>query len=161
NHVDDQSIQGYASGFTFKPRDTVEFKINTPGAATYPVQLKYNIYRLGWYGGDQYGATRVNQTPDLMASNNVQLPPKVDDMTGLVDCDYDAQHTWTTCASWPVPYEDGLNTRDATSGVYLAKFTRQDTMVSNHIIFVVRDDTYDHNILLKTSDATWQAYNGW
>ena len=32
---------------------------------------------------------------------------------------------------------------------------------ASHVYFVVRDDDGDAEILLQTSDATWQAYNGW
>ena len=49
---------------------------------------------------------------------------------------------------------------DAVSGVYIAKLVREQGQSGvNHIIFVVRDDTRQSDLLLQTSDTTWQAYN--
>jgi len=50
---------------------------------------------------------------------------------------------------------------DAVSGIYLAKLTRTDTNVSNHIYFIVRADESRSDLLFQTSDTTWQAYNSW
>ncbi len=56
-------------------------------------------------------------------------------------------------ATWQVP-------AGATSGIYIAKPTRTaDTTKASHIVFVVRDDTSHSDILVQTSDTTWQAYN--
>src|SRR6185312_44917 len=71
-----------------------------------------------------------------------------DTSTGLVDCG-----NWAVSASWAVP-------SDAVSGVYIAKLVREDgTTGASHIIFVVRDDTRGSDVLVQTSDTTWQAYN--
>ena len=32
---------------------------------------------------------------------------------------------------------------------------------ASHVFFVVRDDAHGHDILVQTSDTTWQAYNGY
>ena len=50
---------------------------------------------------------------------------------------------------------------DAPSGIYLAKPTRADTGGFSHIVFVVRDDEGKSDLLFKTSDETWQAYNNY
>src|SRR5207237_3702556 len=68
-------------------------------------------------------------------------------VTGL----YDAGN-WTESASWAVP-------ANATSGIYFAKLTREDTGGASHIFFVVRDDASHSPLLFQTSDSTWQAYN--
>ena len=47
----------------------------------------------------------------------------------------------------------------AVSGVYIAHLVRNDTGGESHITFVVRDDSSHSDIVLQTSDATWQAYN--
>ena len=58
-------------------------------------------------------------------------------------------------ASWDVP-------PDATSGIYFAKLEREDGgSGTNYIVFVVRDDEGNSDLLFKTSDETWQAYNNW
>jgi N,N-dimethylformamidase beta subunit-like protein len=74
---------------------------------------------------------------------------------GLVDCS-----GWSESASWNVP-------GDAVSGIYFAKMIRElirgipqaTDPGANHIVFVVRDDERNSELLFQTSDATWQAYN--
>ena len=44
-------------------------------------------------------------------------------------------------------------------GVYIAHLVRDDTGGSSQIPFVVRNDASTSDILLQTSDATWEAYN--
>jgi N,N-dimethylformamidase beta subunit-like, C-terminal len=55
-------------------------------------------------------------------------------------------------ASWAVP-------ADSVSGVYIARLVRDDNGGASQIPFVVRDDAASSDMLVKTSDATWQAYN--
>ncbi len=50
---------------------------------------------------------------------------------------------------------------NAVSGVYIAKLTRTDNGGASHIVFIVRDDASTSDILFKTADATWQAYNNY
>ena len=45
------------------------------------------------------------------------------------------------------------------SGVYIAHLRRNDTGGSSLIPFVVRDDASHSDVVLQTSDETWQAYN--
>ena len=45
------------------------------------------------------------------------------------------------------------------SGVYIARLVRDDTGGASQIPFVVRDDAASSDVLVRTSDATWQAYN--
>ena len=47
------------------------------------------------------------------------------------------------------------------SGVYIALLVRNDTGGESQIPFVVRNDASKSEILLQTSDATWQAYNAY
>ncbi len=53
--------------------------------------------------------------------------------------------------SWSVP-------TTAVAGVYIAHLVRADGAESQ-IIFVVRDDSSHSDVVVQTSDATWQAYN--
>jgi hypothetical protein len=80
-----------------------------------------------------------------------QLQPAciTDPATGLTDCG-----NWAVSAAWTVP-------ANATSGVYLAKLVREDPDDgrASHIAFIVRDDDGGSDVLLQTSDTTWQAYN--
>jgi hypothetical protein len=72
-----------------------------------------------------------------------------DAATKLLDCG-----NWAVSGSWQVP-------ANATSGIYFAKVVRTDTGGASHIVFVVRDDASASDVLFKTSDTTWQAYNSY
>ena len=135
----DLSIQGFATDMSVNKGATIGFKINVVGAVNYNLK----IYRLGYYQGN--GARLIT---DLGSLAGISQPnPITNSTTGLVDCG-----NWAESASWAVP-------ANAVSGIYIAKLTRSDTQGSSHIVFVVRDDSGNSNLLFKTSDATWQAYN--
>jgi Domain of unknown function (DUF4082)/Fibronectin type III domain/Bacterial Ig domain len=143
NGVGSSSIQGYGTSMSVNVGQTESFKINTP-ASSYHI----DILRLGYYGGD--GAR-------LIASNikpTASLPQKqpaclTNSSTGLIDCG-----NWGVSASWAVP-------GNAVSGVYIAHLVRNDNGEESQIPFVVRNDASHSEILLQTSDATWEAYNDW
>jgi hypothetical protein len=137
------TIQGFADPFSVNLGGAINFKIQT-SATTY----KVDIYRMGYYGGD--GARLITSlTPNLSVSQN-QPSCKTNTATGLVEC-----ANWGVSATWTVP-------TDLVSGVYFAHIYRTDgTSDENQIPFVVRDDSSHSNILFKTDDATWQAYNDW
>jgi hypothetical protein len=136
----DPSIQGFATQISVNKGETVHFKINT-GALAY----RADIYRLGYFQGN--GARLVASIQPSVPLPQSQPAPLTDTSTGLVDCG-----NWAESASWPVPI-------DATSGIYIAKLVRTDTNGSSHIVFVVRDDSGSSDVLFKTSDTTWEAYN--
>src|SRR5258706_314005 len=79
------------------------------------------------------------------------LPPWADCQAspGLVDAG-----NWAVSASWAVPVT-------AVSGLYYARFAREDTGGGSAAYFVVRDDDNHSDLLFQTSDSTWQAYNAW
>jgi VCBS repeat-containing protein len=137
-------IEGFATQFSVDNGSTVSFKINlnVGQGATAPYRIE--IYRLGYYGGD--GATLVTTLNGL---TGIRQPDPITDARGLVDAG-----NWSVSASWTTP-------ADAVSGVYLAKLVRTDNGATNQIPFIVRDDGGTSDVLLQTSDTTWQAYNGW
>ena len=100
---------------------------------------------MGYYGG--MGARKVATIPSSATLRQVQPNPLTNAATGLVDCG-----NWSVSASWTVP-------ANATSGIYFAKPIRDDTGGASHIVFVVRDDDGNSDLLFQTSDTTWQAYN--
>ena len=67
--------------------------------------------------------------------------------TGLIDCG-----NWSVSRSWTVP-------TTAVSGVYIAHLNRNDGQGDSQIPFVVRDDASHSDVVVQTSDETWQAYN--
>ena len=139
--IGDPSIQGFATDISVNRGQTVAFKIKTDSS-----NYKIDIYRLGYYGGA--GARLVAQNLVPSAPLPQTQPACLQDAaTGLTDCG-----NWTTSASWL--------TAGAVSGIYLAKLNRFDsTGGSSHIVFVVRDDARQADVVVQTSDTTWQAYN--
>jgi hypothetical protein len=139
----DPSIQGYATDISVNKGQTIGFKINTD-STNYTI----DIYRLGYYRG--LGARKIDSITMRLRRPQTQPNPLVDTATGLVDAG-----NWRTTVTWQVP-------SDAVSGIYFAKLTRLDgSRGASHIYFVVRDDDGRSDILMQTSDATWQAYNSW
>ncbi len=137
----DPSIQGFATDSSVNRGGTIRFKIDTPASS-----FRVDIYRLGYYGG--LGARKVT----TFTVNTPQTQPAclTDAATGLVDCGL-----WGESASWAVP-------ATAVSGIYVAKLVRTDaTPGDSHIVFVVRDDAGQSDLLFQTSDTTWQAYNSY
>jgi len=137
------TIQGFADPFSVNLGGTINFKIHTVATS-----YKVDIYRMGYYGGD--GARLITSlTPNLSVSQS-QPACATNTGTGLVDCS-----NWGVSASWTVP-------TSLVSGVYFAHIYRTDgSSDENQIPFVVRDDSSHSDILFKTDDATWQAYNDW
>jgi len=136
------TIQGFATDISVNQGQTISFKIRTT-ANLYTI----DIYRMGYYGGN--GARKITSiTP---SANLPQSQPAclTDSTTGLTDCG-----NWAISASWSVPSA-------ATSGIYFAHIVRPDTGDSNHIIFIVRNDSSHSDVLFQTADETWQAYNAY
>lgn len=128
-------LQGYTTQASVNHGQTVTFKI----AAAMPYLI--DVLRLGWYHGD--GARQVATLP---GRQQAQPPCTSQPETGLVDCG-----NWAASATWRVPAR-------AVSGVYLAHL-KPDNGPGSYIPFVVRDDQRRTDIVVQTSDQTWQAYN--
>jgi hypothetical protein len=135
----DQTIQGFATDISVNKGQTVHFKIETSPAASYTI----TIYRIGYYQGN--GARLIASLGTF--SGIVQPDGAYNASTGLLDCS-----NWSESASWAVP-------STAVTGLYIAKITKTSGGGGSHIPFIVRDDASTADILLKTSDNTWQAYN--
>jgi hypothetical protein len=140
----DSTIQGFATSMSVNAGQTESFKIKTPST-----KYHIDILRLGYYGGD--GARKIAANIQPTASLPQTQPAcNTDATTGLIDCG-----NWSVSASWTVP-------STAVSGVYIAHLVRddaQDPGGDSQIMFVVRNDSSHSNVLLATSDATWEAYN--
>ena len=135
------TIEGFAADISVNVGDRVSFKVNTNASA-----YRIDIYRLGYYGG--LGARKIATVRPTAPLPQMQPPCAFDTNTRLTDCG-----NWLESASWMVPV-------GAVSGVYIGKLVREDgTAGVNHIIFVVRNDLSQSDLLFQTSDATWQAYN--
>ncbi len=139
--IGDESIQGFATQISVNVGETESFKIKTDAS-----KYHLRILRLGYYGGD--GARVIEPSFQPSASLPQKQPPCMhEEKTGLFDCG-----NWAVSASWKVP-------STAVSGLYIAELERDDTGGASQIFFVVRNDESKAPIVLKTSDATWEAYN--
>jgi Domain of unknown function (DUF4082)/Bacterial Ig-like domain len=135
----DETVQGFATDMSVNAGATVNFKVRAEHAYT------VDIYRLGYYGGN--GARKVATLAGTFPAQNQNTACVTDAATQIYDCG-----TWAVSASWAVPAA-------SVSGVYFALLTRTDTGDASHVTFVVRDDASTSDVIFKTSDATWQAYN--
>jgi Domain of unknown function (DUF4082)/Fibronectin type III domain/Bacterial Ig domain len=143
NGVGNPEIEGYATAMSVNAGQTESFKIET-SLSSYHIE----ILRLGYYGGDGARLVSSNIQP------SAKLPQKqpaclTNSSTGLIDCG-----NWGVSASWTVP-------SNAVSGVYIAELVPGGSKEDSQIPFVVRNDSSHSEILLQTSDATWEAYNDW
>ena len=142
----DSTIQGYATSMSVNVGQTESFKINTPST-----NYHIDILRLGYYGGDGARIIQANIKPSVTLPQT-QPACQTFSATGLIDCG-----NWSVSASWTVP-------STAVSGVYIAHLVRDDSKDpggDSQIPFVVRNDSSHSNIVVATSDATWEAYNNY
>ena len=137
----DASIQGYATAMSVNVGQPIQFKIKTP-ATSYHI----DILRLGYYQGNGARKIAAGLRPSATLPQS-QPACLTNSSTGLIDCG-----NWAVSASWTVP-------TNAVSGLYIALLVRDDTGGDSQIPFVVRNDSSTSDILLQTSDTTWEAYN--
>ena len=133
-------IQGFTTQESVQPGQTIQMKISSPTTFT------VSIYRLGYYGGNGARLMPSSPTTTFPIKNQGNC---LTDATGLVDCG-----NWAVNASWAVP-------SDAVSGVYLAMFDQGNGIGFMPYPFVVANDSSHSDVLVQTSDQTWQAYNDW
>jgi methionine-rich copper-binding protein CopC len=139
----DSTLQGFATDISVNVGQTISFKIKDTSLAQYHIE----IYRMGYYGGK--GARLITTISSSQTLRQTQPAPLTDAATGLVDCG-----NWAVSASWAVP-------SNAVSGIYFARLIRDDTGGDSHIMFIVRNDSSNSDLLFKTSDSTWEAYNNY
>ncbi|HET6508231.1 MAG TPA: DUF4082 domain-containing protein [Baekduia sp.] len=142
------TIQGFATSQSVNKGDTIGFKIKS-STTSYHI----DIYRLGYYGGLGARLWQGNLTPTNTATQPActvdNHPDQPSLNTGLIDCG-----NWNVSRTWTVP-------SNAVSGVYEAHLVRNDGQGDSKILFVVRDDSSHSDMLVSTSDSTWQAYNSY
>ncbi|HEU5332328.1 MAG TPA: DUF4082 domain-containing protein [Actinocrinis sp.] len=134
-------IEGFPTTTSVSPGGTINFKISSP--TTYTIE----IYRLGWYGGD--GARLMPTSPTTTFSSVSQPACDTQAGSGMVDCG-----NWRVTNSWAVP-------STAVSGVYIAALDQTGGAGYMPYPFVVNNPTSHSDIVVQTSDQTWQAYNTW
>ena len=143
NPAINREIEGYASLTSVNVGGEIKLFVNTK-EPNYTIE----IFRTGWYDG--LGGRRINDP--IIRKGIRQPPPKEDEASGLIEC------------NWKDPYIlriGNTSTNDWTSGIYLAKLTTSRTGKQSYIIFTVRDDDRQSDILFQSSVTTYQAYNNW
>ena len=141
----DVELRGYADQTSVNIGQSITFYVSDSSTITVPPTYDMQVYRMGWYGGT--GAT-LKQTISGLAGQN-QPDPSPDPTTGLIEAKWQPSYTLTipSDGSW-------------TSGVYLAKLIEKDGSVG-YIIFVVRNDAQQSDILFQIPVNTYEAYNNW
>jgi methionine-rich copper-binding protein CopC len=144
------TIEGFATSMSVNVGQSISFKIRTMSLTNDTQQVlqgyTIDIYRLGYYGGAGGRMMTPSPTPTLHMQPNCLTDPT----TGLIDCG-----NWQVSATWAVP-------ASAVSGVYEAHIQRSDSSgLDNQIPFVVRNDSSHSDLVVQTSDTTWEAYNDW
>ncbi|MBV9444627.1 MAG: DUF4082 domain-containing protein [Streptosporangiaceae bacterium] len=132
------SIAGFADPFSVNVGGTINFKIKTSFSS-----FSIDIYRMGYYNNN--GARLMTSLTPIPSVSQNQPACSTNTTTGLDDCG-----NWSVSATWNVP-------STAVSGVYFAKI--YSSSGANQIPFVVRNDSSHANVVMMTSDETWQAYN--
>ena len=133
-------IEGFASASSVQAGGSVDLRVEAAPDAPYHIE----IYRTGYYGGDQGRLVSV-----IEGLRGRAQPPcyREEDTTGIVDCS-----NWATVAT--------LSTsRDWQSGVYLLKLVREDNGLYNEVPLVVRADGSHSDVVFHVPTSTYQAYN--
>lgn len=138
DHYRSSIIEGYCSHTSVSAGEDLGIFVSTDQPST----VSINIYRMGYYGG-KGGRHMTTLGPFTVKP---QPTPPVGEHR-LREC------KWQRTASLKIP-------ADWVSGVYLGKLSCKEHRYESYVIFVVRDSR-KADILVQTSDNTWQAYNKW
>jgi len=133
------AIEGYASKTSVLQGETLDLMVSQSPAGNYNV----DIYRLGYYAGA--GGRHMAR---LGPFKGKPQPMPMMSIERLRECAWEKGTTLSIPKDWP-------------SGVYLAKLTCDEEFgVESYVIFVVKEHR-KADLLVQTSDLTWQAYNKW
>ena len=177
NGAGDVTIQGFATDISYNFGERAEFKIDTDSS-----DYRIDIYRMGYYDGA--GARLVETVQPSVPLPQEQPACAIDWSVRLYDCG-----TWGVSATWPIPEDavsgvyvarlvrqDG----DATWRVDHGRGAGEQPEAGPHaygalghgrlrnpireprasqIVFIVRDDASQSDVVMQTSDPTWTAYN--
>lgn len=140
--VSQGGIEGFATRSSIDAGQAVDLKVNTQDDKPYRIE----IYRSGWYDGDQGRLVSVVPNRLGVLQPGCQVPAGD---TGLEECsNWSIAATLTTTTGWP-------------SGVYLIRLVRTDNGADHHILLTVRDDDRVPDVTFVVPDSTYQAYNNW
>ncbi|TCC36443.1 N,N-dimethylformamidase beta subunit family domain-containing protein [Kribbella speibonae] len=133
-----ERIEGWCSQASVTAGDSLQVFVSMAPAG----EFMLDVFRMGYY--QRLGARQVMSAGPI---NGIAQPDPSPDSERLMECAWSASYEFSIPADW-------------VSGVYLGKLTRVDDGTENYIVFVVRDER-EAELIVQTSDFTWQAYNGW
>lgn len=133
-------IEGYASLTSVAQGGNIDFYVNTASK-----NYKFEIFRMGWYDG---AGARLMADAETLAGTRQAIPAAPTDSEGFIEC------AWAKSKTINIP-------KEWTSGVYLVRLTTTDTSKQSYIMFVVREDSRDSDVLFQCSVTNYQAYNSW
>ena len=178
NGAGDPSIEGFATDISYNVGETAQFKIKTDSS-----RYRVDVYRTGYYGG--LGARRVATVQPSVPLPQRQPDCAVDWSVRLYDCGtWVVSASWAIpadavsgvyiarlvredegVASWRADGSQQPGAKPpaiAHSYGALGAGKLQNPLKeprASHIIFVVRDDASKADVVMQTSDPTWQVYN--
>ncbi|HRP32425.1 MAG TPA: twin-arginine translocation signal domain-containing protein [Agriterribacter sp.] len=131
-------IEGFCSHTSASAGETIDIYLSANPAATVSV----HIYRMGYYSGK--GGRHITTLGPFLVETQ---PTPAAGEHRLRECRWQTAVSLTIGADW-------------VSGVYLGKLSCAEHRYESYIIFVVKDSR-KADVLVQTSDTTWQAYNKW
>ena len=161
----DPWIEGFTDSFSYVPGDVISFKLTSAELSSSRSQILVDdtdiidvkIYRLGYYNGD--GGRLIGSVKYLNKLSKYQPHCLFENFSRMIDCD-----NWGVSIQWNIP-------TSSISGIYVALPSFQKNgiqLLGSYVPFVIRQDfdkqLFGSDILLKTADTTWVAYNsygGW
>ena len=174
----DPTIQGFATDISYHTGATAEFKILTPSTL-----YRIDLYRMGYYGG--LGARLMGTVRPSAQLPQAQPECLQDWSVRLYDCgNWAVSASWRIPsdavsgvyvarlvredpggASWrmdnarqPGAQPEAVPHAYGALGMGKLESPLKEPRAS-HVIFVVRDDSSKADVVMQTSDPTWQAYN--
>ncbi len=147
-YVDDR-VMAYTNKESVNVGETVTIK----GSAKIPGNVKIEIIRVGYYGGQGGKVVSTTTVPfENQTSKETLTAPDANITTPLVK-----RCQWDTVYSYEVP-------ANAITGVYYILLTcigssNDNDVVQNYAFFVVRNDAIAGDILVKINTNSYAAYN--
>ncbi|MGB8347892.1 MAG: N,N-dimethylformamidase beta subunit family domain-containing protein, partial [Ktedonobacteraceae bacterium] len=132
-------LSGFGSQISVNLGGSIDFYVTTTAPS-----FTVDIYRTGYYQG--IGARLIESLGSFPGLH--QAIPAPDPVTGMISCT-----NWIKTTTLTVP-------SNWVTGVYLAKLT-DPSNDSSFILFVVRNDGGNEDVLFQTSVTTYEAYNTW
>ncbi|RKR07171.1 hypothetical protein CLV91_3156 [Maribacter vaceletii] len=139
NPAINREIEGYLSSTSIDSGESIDLFVNTKAN-----EFSFSLYRMGWYSSN--GARLILDS--ILIKGTSQKIPLPEKDTGFIECNWINPYTINTLENW-------------VSGVYIGKLEELKTKKQSYVIFVLRNDKRNSDILFQLPVTTYQAYNYW